>query len=119
VAAAIATCRATSVPLKATQGLHHPFRHQDPTLGAMAHGFINLFTASILAHVHDLPVKVLIEIVAETDSEAFRVGPEDLAWRDHAASADAVGRARHTLLTSFGSCSFSEPRDDLRRLGII
>jgi hypothetical protein len=119
VAAAIATCRATGVPLKATQGLHHPFRQYDPELDADVHGFINLFTASALAHVHDLPVKTLIEIIAETDSEAFVVEPQRLAWRDYDASVDDIAEARRSLLTSFGSCSFSEPRDDLRTLGFV
>lgn len=118
VAAAIATCRATDVPLKATQGLHHPFRHHDPELDTWVHGFVNLFTASVLAHLHDLPVKQLIEIVAEVDSGAFRLGPDGLGWRHLEASADDVARARRSVLTSFGSCSFSEPRDDLRGLGI-
>jgi hypothetical protein len=119
VAAAIATCRATGVPLKATQGLHHPFRFHDPDLDADVHGFINLFAASALAHVHDLPVTKLIEIIAETDPEAFVVEPERLAWRDYDASADDIAEARRRVLTSFGSCSFSEPRDDLRTLGFI
>jgi len=119
VAAAIATCRATGVPLKATQGLHHPFRHHDPELDADVHGFFNLFAASALAHVHDLPVKTLIEIIGETDPEAFVVEPERLAWRDYDASADNIAEARRSVLTSFGSCSFSEPRDDLRTLGFI
>jgi len=119
VAAAIATCRATGVPLKATQGLHHPFRHHDPELDAEVHGFVNLFAASALAHVHDLPVTMLIEIVAETDPEAFSLGPEHLAWRNLEASADEVAEARDAVLTSFGSCSFSEPRDDLRTLGFV
>jgi hypothetical protein len=119
VAAAIATCRATGVPLKATQGLHHPFRHHDPELDADVHGFINLFAASTLAHVHDLSVTKLIEIVAEVDPEAFVFGRGHLAWRDLEASADEVAEARGALLTSFGSCSFSEPRDDLRTLGFV
>jgi hypothetical protein len=119
VAAAIATCRATGVPLKATQGLHHPFRHHDPELGTDVHGFINLFVASVLAHVHDLPVKTLIEIVAETDPEAFVVEPDRMAWHGYSASADDIAEARRNVLTSFGSCSFSEPRDDLRALGFI
>jgi hypothetical protein len=119
VAAAIATCRATGVPLKATQGLHHPFRHRDPELDADVHGFINLFTASALAHVHDLPVTKLIEIIAETDPQAFVIEPERLAWRDYDASADKIAESRRSVLTSFGSCSFSEPRDDLRTLGFV
>jgi hypothetical protein len=119
VAAAIATCRATGVPLKATQGLHHPFRHHDPELDADVHGFINLFAASTLAHVHDLSVTKLIEIVAEVDPEAFVFGRGHLAWRDLEASADEVAEARGALLTSFGSCSFPEPRADLRTLGFV
>jgi hypothetical protein len=119
VAAAIATCRAVNVPLKATQGLHHPFRHHDPELGALAHGFMNLFAASALAHAHDLPVKVLTEIVAEMDPESFVVGPEHLAWRDLVVTAEQVATARGAVLTSFGSCSFAEPRDDLRTIGIV
>ena len=119
VAAAIATCRATEVPLKATQGLHHPYRHHDPELNAWVHGFVNLFTASVLAHLHDLPVKQLIEIVADVDPEAFSIGPERLGWRHLEASAEDIAQSRRNLLTSFGSCSFSEPRDDLRGLGIV
>jgi hypothetical protein len=119
VAAAIATCRATGVPLKATQGLHHPFRHHDPELDTWVHGFVNLFTASVLAHVHDLPVKKLIEIVADVDPKAFHIGPERLGWRHLEASAEDVAKSRRNLLTSFGSCSFSEPRDDLRGLGVV
>lgn len=119
VAAAIATCRAVDVPLKATQGLHHPFRHHDPELETKVHGFINLFAASVLAHVHDLPVKKLVEIVAETDPEAFVVGSERLAWREFGATAEQVADARQSVLTSFGSCSFAEPRNDLQALEIL
>ena len=119
VAAAIATCRATSVPLKATQGLHHPFRHYDSELDTMAHGFLNLFAASTLAHAHDLPVTRLAEIVAEVDPEAFAIENGRFAWRDLDTSANEVAAARERLLTTFGSCSFSEPRDDLYHLNII
>jgi hypothetical protein len=119
VAAAIATCRATGVPLKATQGLHHPFRHTDETLGAVVHGFLNLFTASVMAHAHDLPVRRLTEIIADTDPQSFAVEADRLAWRDLEASAVEVAAARSGLLTTFGSCSFTEPRDDLQALDII
>jgi hypothetical protein len=84
---------------------------------AMVHGFVNLFAASVMAHAHDLAVKKLIEIVAETDAEAFVLGPDRLGWRDYEASAEEVAKARGGVLTTFGSCSFTEPRDDLRELG--
>jgi len=57
--------------------------------------------------------------VAETDPDAFVVEPEILGWREYSASADEIARARRSVLTSFGSCSFSEPRDDLRALGFF
>lgn len=119
VAAAIATCRATGVSLKATQGLHHPFRHTDETLGAVVHGFLNLFTASVMAQAHDAPVTRLTEIVADTDPQSFTIEADRLAWRDLEATAAEVAEARALMLTSFGSCSFSEPRDDLEALHVF
>lgn len=119
VAAAIATCRAVGVPLKATQGLHHPFRRHDPEMGAEVHGFLNLAIAAVLAQVHDLPVTHLAEIVAESDPAAFTLDQERIGWRDLLADAGEAAAARRQLLTGFGSCSFSEPRDDLRTLHLI
>jgi len=119
VAAAIATCRATDVPIKATQGLHHPVRHHDPELDTMVHGFLNLFAASSLAFVHDLPVTQLREIVAEVDPAAFVIAEEGLRWRDLEASAEQIAASRERLLTTFGSCSFQDPRDDLREIDVI
>ena len=63
--------------------------------------------------------KTLIEIVAETDPQTFAVDTDHLAWRDFTATAEQVSDARAAVLTSFGSCSFSEPRDDLRNLGFV
>jgi hypothetical protein len=57
--------------------------------------------------------------VAELDPEVFVVDSERLAWRHLEATADQIAEARRTVLTSFGSCSFSEPREDLRALGIV
>jgi hypothetical protein len=119
VAATIAMGRSVGVPLKATQGLHHPFRHRDEALGTEVHGFLNLAVASVLAAAHDLPVTHLTEIIAETDAEAFVLGDGLVGWRDFTAAAAEIGNARANLLTTFGSCSFSEPRDDLRALGLI
>jgi len=119
VAAAIAICTVTEVPLKATQGLHHPVRQYDPALGTMVHGFLNLFVAAVMARAHDLPVTRLIEIVAEEDPEAFEIGGESLSWRDLKATTEQVAQARRSGLTSFGSCDFDEPRDELRGLGLL
>lgn len=119
VAATIAMCRATGVLLKATQGLHHPIRHHDPSLQTMVHGFLNLFAAGALAHARDLPVNTLSEIISETDPTVFVILDDRLAWRDIEATAEEIVVARSGLLTTFGSCSFSEPCSELRSLKLI
>jgi hypothetical protein len=85
----------------------------------MVHGFLNLFAASSLAFVHDLPVTQLREIVAEVDPAAFVVEEDALRWRDLEASAEQIAASRERLLTTFGSCSFQDPRDDLREIDVI
>ena len=80
---------------------------------------LNLFAASSLALVHDLPVTRLTEIVAEVDPAAFAIELDRLSWREFEASAEQIAVSRKDLLTTFGSCSFQEPRDDLRDIDLI
>jgi hypothetical protein len=119
VATAILACRDAGVHFKATAGLHHPVRHYDESLGTMMHGFFNLFGGAALAVVHDLDAATLVEVLEDDDPEHFRLTGYDVAWTDLSAPADAVARTRETLAISFGSCSFDEPRDDLRALGLL
>ena len=119
VAAALAACRRAGLPLKATQGLHHPVRHFDRVLETTIHGFFNLFVAGVLGRSHSLAEERVLDIVVDEDPEAFRFSSSSLAWRDLAAGIDDIAAARMTAVTSFGSCSFIEPRDDLRQLGLL
>jgi hypothetical protein len=90
VALVIASCREAGVPFKATAGLHHPVRRGDE------HGFLNLLAAT------SAPRGELEAVLAEEDATAI-----DFAAGDRA------------LFTSFGSCSWREPVDDLRELGLL
>jgi len=90
VALVIACCREAGVPFKATAGLHHPVRRGDE------HGFLNLLAATTA------PPGRLEAVLAEEDPAAI-----DFADGDR------------TLFTSFGSCSWREPVDDLRELGLL
>ena len=56
--------------------------------------------------------------LAEDDAEAFRVDGEAFRWRDRSALIEDVERGRE-LFVAFGSCSFSEPVDDLVALGLL
>jgi hypothetical protein len=90
VALVIACCRQAGVPFKATAGLHHPVRRGEE------HGFLNLLAATTA------PPGRLEAVLAEEDPTAI-----DFAGADR------------TLFTSFGSCSWREPVDDLRELGLL
>jgi hypothetical protein len=86
----IVACRDNGVPFKATAGLHHPVRRKNE------HGFLNLLAAA-----------------GSDDVEAMLASddPEELLAVD-------ARRARETL-RSVGSCSFWEPVDELKALGIL
>lgn len=105
------------VPFKATAGLHHPVRHRDCATGFMMHGFLNLIAATALASQVDS--RTLESIVAEEEPGAFRFSDDSFAWRNLAVTADELQRVRRTGFVGYGSCSFSEPVDDLIALGIL
>jgi hypothetical protein len=90
VALVISCCRETGVPFKATAGLHHAVRRGED------HGFLNLLAA--------------------TTAPAGRV--ESVLAEEDAAELDVDGADR-TLFTSFGSCSWEEPVEDLVELGLL
>ena len=116
VAPILDACRRAGVRFKATAGLHHPMRHHRESLGGSMNGFLNVFGGAALARAHDLDLDALTRILEERDPAAFRVDQDRFAWRGLSATADEIAETRHTFATSFGSCSFDEPREDLRDL---
>jgi hypothetical protein len=119
VTAAIVGCQRAGLPLKATQGLHHPLRHFDAHLETTAHGFLNLFAAGILAHHHSLTEERLLAVIEEENEAVFEFSESGFSWREWRVDVDGITASRRTAVTSFGSCSFTEPRDDLRRMGLL
>ncbi|HYW53324.1 MAG TPA: hypothetical protein VE826_05090 [Dongiaceae bacterium] len=119
LAAFIVAAHAHDVPWKATAGLHHPVRGAHGVAGgAVAHGFVNVFLAGAALHAGVLDATRVPDLLAETDPRAFVVDPVHVAWRDVRLEAEAVASARERCV-SFGSCSFDEPVNDLRELGIL
>jgi hypothetical protein len=117
--AAIATTTQADLPLKATQGLHHPIRHFNSKLETMEHGFLNLFVAGVLASARDLSPNRVLDVVDEESPHAFQFSHQGLAFRDLEVSSAQIAEARRTAVTSFGSCSFTEPCDDLKDIGLL
>lgn len=120
----VAACADAGVGWKATAGLHHPVRGERPLTyaadapRAVMHGFVNVFAAAALLAA-GLPMAQIEPVLRETDATAFRFTDEGLSWRHLRAPLAAVALARERGGSSFGSCSFAEPVEGLRALGVI
>lgn len=119
VALVIASCRQSDVPFKATAGLHHPFRRFDDALGTHMHGFLNFFCASALASARELDEAGIAAILRDDDPAHFRFSSEGLEWQQLSVPNQQIEHVRSNGALSFGSCSFEEPVEDLRTLGLF
>lgn len=81
------------------------------------HGFLNLLAAAVLAH--RVSRETLEQILADEDSRSFVFDDDGFAWREDRATAAEVSAARAEDFAGYGSCSFSEPVDDLIALSIL
>jgi hypothetical protein len=59
----------------------------------------------------------LCAILGDDDPSHFEFDDAGLRWRDFQVTTEQVVKGREGRMVSFGSCSFDEPRDDLRALG--
>ena len=98
------------VAFKATAGLHHAVRYRDPRTGFPHHGFLNLLLA-IAAAADGADVDEVAEVLLVDDGVA-------LAERARAVPPATAARAR-SLFQAYGSCSTSEPVEDLTALGLL
>lgn len=120
----IATCAEEDVGFKATAGLHHPLRsvnrltYQHDSASAMMHGFLNVFLAATFAQ-SGTSFEQLVEILDETSLEAFRIEERSITWRDEIIVVGHIRNARHLFSMSFGSCSFTEPIEELQQLHLL
>jgi hypothetical protein len=121
----IRTCLAANVPFKATAGLHHPLRcfkpltyEADAPTGTM-NGFLNMFLATAFARYGFKP-SVLEEILEDESAESFTFDETGVWWRnEHFLNNSQLERVRQLNIISFGSCSFTEPIEDLQDLELL
>ncbi|MCE1165267.1 MAG: hypothetical protein LWX07_07685 [Bacteroidetes bacterium] len=118
VAYALKVCGENKIQFKATAGLHHPVRHYNRSVNAKMHGFLNVFGAGILLHANTLSMSELEDIVTDETSTGFSFSDDTFYWNDISADAEKTLKARAEFVRSFGSCSFDEPREDLKNLGL-
>ena len=106
------------VPIKFTAGLHHPIRQYRDEVKAKMHGFLNVLGAAVLAAEHRWDAAQATAMLEDEDVSSFKFDDEFFAWRDWKIDLERI-KDRRRFVTTFGSCSFDEPREDLRALGLF
>jgi hypothetical protein len=117
-------CMTAQVPFKATAGLHHAIRAEYPltyapdSLHGVMFGFLNVFVAAALLCAGS-PLGDAEQVLEEASPSAFTVTQREIAWKHHRLDLAALEATRRQTIISFGSCSFTEPLDDLRALRML
>ena len=124
VARFLRACYAAGVAFKATAGLHHPVRgeqsltYEPDSPRAVLHGFLNVFLAAVL-HYNGLTIRDTIELLEATILDDVVMDDEKIAWREYVVTVAEVSTIRRRHAVSFGSCSFTDPIDDLTRMRML
>jgi hypothetical protein len=106
------------VPIKFTAGLHHPIRQFRDEVETEMHGFLNVLGAGVLSAEHHWDESQTVDMLEDQRAKSFEFHDTVFAWRDWEVTLDRI-KARRKFITSFGSCSFDEPREDLRVLEVL
>ena len=117
IAKALVTPATHQVPIKFTAGLHHPIRHYRDEVHTKMHGFLNVLGAAVLAAEHKWDAPQTSTMLEDENADSFSFEDEFFAWREWKIDIKRI-EARRKFVTSFGSCSFDEPREDLRALNL-
>jgi hypothetical protein len=94
---------------------------------ATLHGFLNVILAAAWAWEHaqdggsdeEVPAPLLAVLEYRQDRSFSVADDGTLAWGELVLARRAIDSARAEFLLSFGSCSFEEPLDELKRLGLL
>jgi hypothetical protein len=118
IASALIVPATHQVPIKFTAGLHHPLRQYREEVQTKMHGFLNVLGAAVLAAEHKWDVAQASAMLEDELPTSFHFDDEIFAWRDWKIELRRL-KDRRRFVTTFGSCSFDEPREDLRELGVL
>ncbi len=106
------------LPIKFTAGLHHPIRQFRDEVKTKMHGFLNVLGAAVLAAEHRWDADQAAIMLDDEDPGSFSFSDDFFAWRDWKIDTERL-QYRRRFVRSFGSCSFDEPREDLRALKLL
>jgi hypothetical protein len=118
IARALVTPATHHIPIKFTAGLHHPIRQLRDEVKTKMHGFLNVLGAAVLAAEHQWDADQAVMMLEDEDPRSFSFTDDFFVWRDWKIDIERL-QYRRKFVRSFGSCSFDEPRDDLRALNLL
>jgi hypothetical protein len=118
IAQALVTPATHQLPIKFTAGLHHPMRQYREEVQTKMHGFLNVLGAAALAAEHRWDTNQTAMMLEDENVESFSFTDDFFAWREWRIDTKRL-QYRRRFVVSFGSCSFDEPREDLRALGFL
>ena len=118
IAQALVTPATHQVPIKFTAGLHHPLRQYRDEVQTKMQGFLNVLGAAVLAAEYKWDANQTAFMLEDENADSFSFTDEFFAWRDWKIDTARL-QYRRQFITSFGSCSFDEPREDLRALQLL
>lgn len=103
----IHSCAVANQPFKATAGMHHPCRNENKSVGVIEFGFLSVLQATVAASVEGTSVEE-VEHILTLDTVDFSNYSEQ-----------QLEQVRAELFNSVGTCSFDDPREDLRNMEFI
>lgn len=115
---ALVTPATHQLPIKFTAGLHHPLRQYRGEVQTKMHGFLNVLGAAALAAEHRWDTNQTAIMLEDESVDSFSFTDDFFAWREWRIDTKRL-QYRRRFVVSFGSCSFDEPRDDLRALNLL
>jgi hypothetical protein len=118
IAKALVTPATHQLPIKFTAGLHHPLRQYRAEVRTKMHGFLNVLGAAVLAAEHRWDTNQTAIMLGDENVDSFSFTDEFFAWREWRIDTKRL-QYRRQFVVSFGSCSFDEPREDLRALNLL
>ena len=118
IAGALVAPATHQVPIKFTAGLHHPLRQYREEVRAKMYGFLNVLGAAVLAAEHRWDARQTSIMLEDENLDSFSFAQDFFAWREWKIDIERL-QYRRRFVASFGSCSFDEPREDLRALGLL
>ncbi|WP_414587875.1 hypothetical protein [Scytonema sp. PCC 10023] len=113
------------VSFKATAGLHHPLpgnyrlTYEQDSPVAVMHGFLNVAVLAALVYWQKVTLQEALEVLQESACDNFQFTATAVTWRNYRLEIKELEKVRQKFFRSFGSCSFQEPLDELKKLKLL